>query len=142
MKVQGTLARMSMVGLCGLFGAVAAFATIAPSPQDELPPATRLVTEDVAIRLEPARLPGPKSYVREERFQRGDTLSSLLARLGIADAYAQRLLRAHALTALRPGYAVTAEISAGGEPLALTFLTAQDRLVHVTPTADGFRAGE
>src|SRR5438270_9042200 len=111
MKFQGTLTRIGMVGLCGLFGAVAAFATISPSPQDELPPATRLVTEDVPIRLEQGRLPGPKSYIREERFQRGDTLSSLLARLDIADAEAQRLLRAHTLTNLRPGYAVTAEIS-------------------------------
>src|SRR5262249_51111086 len=79
--------------LCGLlalpvFGVVAAFATVEPYP---VPLLTRAVVEPVALSaLLPAE-DAPVSYFQEERFQRGDTVSALLARLG-ADAEDARVL--------------------------------------------------
>lgn len=142
MKVQGRLGRVAVTAVLGCFGIVAAFATIAPSPQAEWLPPTAIFTEPVPIRLEESRLPAPESYIREERVQRGDTVAGLLSRLGIDNAAAQRLLRARALSGLRPGHSVTAEVSADGEPRAIRFLTTRDTLVQIAPEGDGFRASE
>jgi murein DD-endopeptidase MepM/ murein hydrolase activator NlpD len=140
MKVSGTLGRVAAVGLFGLFGVVAAFATIAPSPDADRPPPSALVTEPVAIDLEQARVAAPASYVREERFQRGETLAAVLGRLGVEPAAVQRLVRARVLASLRPGDALHAVVSSDGEPLSLSFLTTRGTLVHVTRDGEGFRA--
>ena len=142
MKVRGTLGRAALIGLFGLFGVVAAFATISPSPEGDQPPASALVTEPVPIRLEDARLPAPASYVREERFLRGDTLAGVLARLGIESGAVQRLVRARVLGALRPGYSISAVVGASGEVQSLSFLTSRDTLVQITPSGDGFRVAD
>src|SRR3569832_2315455 len=101
MKVRGTLGRAALIGLFGVFGVVAAFATISPSPDADQPPPSALNTEPIAIHVDDARLPPPASYVREERFLRGDSLAGVLARLGIEAATDQRLLRARVLSGVR-----------------------------------------
>src|SRR3989304_7817487 len=71
-----------------LFGVVAAFGTV----QDRPEPA-RTMVEPVAL---PARLENKNVdavFVREDRFQRGDTISALLERLDVDDQQAERLLR-------------------------------------------------
>ena len=71
-------------------GVVAAFA-FAPDTLVPTDPAQRIVRELSLPTLAPvARVAG---YWREERIQRGDTLGSVLARLGIDDAPAQNFLR-------------------------------------------------
>lgn len=142
MKARETLGRVAAIGFFGLFGVVAAFATISPSPEADQPPPSALITEPVAIHLPEARLPSPASYVREERFQRGDTLGSVLARLGIDPGTGERLLRARVLGALRTGYAISAVVGANGELRSLSFLTARDTLVQVTPDGNGFRVSD
>ena len=134
--------RAALIGLFGLFGVVAAFATISPSPGGDQPPTSALVTEPVPIRLADARMPAPASYVREERFLRGDTLAGVLARLGIEPGAVQRLVRARVLNALRPGYSISAVVGAGGEVHSLSFLTSRDTLVKITPSGDGFRVAD
>ncbi len=92
--------------------------------------------------LAPRPSPAPASYLREERFLRGDTLSGFLARLGIAEPHAARLARVRALQQLRPAVQVSAEVSAEGAPLSLKFLVDRDRLVEVVADEDGYRAAE
>ena len=134
--------RIAVVALLGATGAVAAFATIAPSSDAErLLPRTATV-ETLPIPVE-ALLPAPESYIREERFQRGDTLPAFLSRLGIADAHVNPLARVRALQSLRPGYHVTADVGAEGEPLSLSFLAGRDTLVQIAPKgSDGFSVTE
>ena len=142
MKLKGTLWRAAAIALLGLFGVVAAFATISPSPDADLPPPAALIVDQVPIALEQARLAQPESYIREERFQRGDTLAGLLSRLGVDDASSQRLLRARVLNALRPGMSVDAHIGARGDVRAISFLTGRDTLVQIRPDGEGYTTTE
>jgi murein DD-endopeptidase MepM/ murein hydrolase activator NlpD len=135
----GPLGRTAAIAALAVSGAVAAFATIAPSSVGEQAFATTSLVEAVPIP-EQALLPSPASYIREERFQRGDTLPVFLGRLGINDDDVARLARLRALQALRPGYQVTAEVSAEGKPLSMSFLSAGDTLVQITPQGEGFGA--
>jgi murein DD-endopeptidase MepM/ murein hydrolase activator NlpD len=131
--------RIAVVALLGATGAVA---TIAPSSEAELLLPRTATVESLPIPVE-ALLPAPESYIREERFQRGDTLPAFLSRLGIADAHIDPLTRLRALQSLRPGYHVTADVSGEGEPLSVSFLAGRDTLVQIAPKAgDGFSVTE
>ncbi|HEY6966589.1 MAG TPA: hypothetical protein VI229_03895, partial [Burkholderiales bacterium] len=96
-------------------GAVAAVASIVPATDAELLIAKAAVLEPVQIHLDEALLPAPASYVREDRFQRGDTIAGLLARLAVGAPDVQRLLGLRELRQLRPGTAISAEVRAEGE---------------------------
>jgi murein DD-endopeptidase MepM/ murein hydrolase activator NlpD len=128
-----------LLGLA-LCGALAAFATIVESPDTELllPRGTQI--EVLPIDMSAAVLRVPDRYLREERFNRGDTLSALLSRLGVADEEAARLGRLPALRALRPGLTVTAEVGGGGELLQLNFISGRDVLVSLARAGDSWLA--
>jgi murein DD-endopeptidase MepM/ murein hydrolase activator NlpD len=134
-------ARFAVVAVLAVTGVVAAFATMAPSPDMELLLTRTATVETLPIPSE-ALLPAPKSYIREERFQRGDTIPAFLSRLGIAEAHVKRLARLRALQGLRPGYHVTANVSAEGAPLSVSFLTGRDTLVQIAPQGDSFGVTE
>jgi len=141
MGVLGPFARSAAIAVLAVFGAVAAFATIAPSPDVQALLSPTSSVEALPIPAE-ALLPSPASYIREERYQRGDTLSAFLSRLGLAGAEAELLARQRALQALRPGYNVAAEVSAEGRLVALSFLTARDTLVQVSREGEELRSSE
>ena len=124
---------VAIVGLAAT--AVVAFA-IAPSRERASEPPKTPIVETLAIR--PDAVPAPKSYFREELFQRGDTLPVFIERLGIDATHAVRLAKVRALQQLRPGTHVSAEVSADGEPVALSFLSGRDTLVKVTAEANDF----
>ena len=128
MAFTGTLARSFAIAFLALFGVVAAFATIAPGGEETAPPRS-LVVE--ALALDGHEVATVGAYVQEEQFQRGDTLSGFLGRLGVDDDAIQRLVRAPALRALRPGSNVRADITPEGAPTALSFLTGRDTLVKI-----------
>jgi murein DD-endopeptidase MepM/ murein hydrolase activator NlpD len=132
--------RGALVALLGVFGVVAAFATIAPRDDAALPPQTALVVEPLA--LEARQVPEPVQYVREEPFQRGDTLAGFLARLGIDESLIGRLARTSALRSLRTGTYVRADVSADGTPKALSFLSGRDTLVRIVRDGESFRSLE
>lgn len=134
-------ARIAVIAILAATGAVAAFATIAPSPDVELLLSRTSSVETLPIPAE-ALLPAPESYIREDRFQRGDTIPAFLSRLGIAEPQVRLLARLRALQDLRPGYHVTAEVSAEGKPLSLSFLTGRDTLVQIAPLGDSFGVSE
>src|SRR6266436_3917729 len=98
MKIQGALARMVVVLVLAASGMVA-FATIAPGPQMNAPFQSASI-EAMPISADQV-LPAPMSYIREERFQRGETLPGLLARLGVGETEVPRLARLRALQQLR-----------------------------------------
>lgn len=134
--------RIAAVVTLALCGAVVAFATIAPSPDAEVLLGRVAVAEPFPIRTEEALLPAPTSFIREERFQRGDTLAVVLGRLGIAEADAQRLARIPQTRLLRAGSTLTAEVRPDGELVSLGFLGARDALVRIERDGDGLRATE
>jgi len=134
MGIYGRLSRVVVVVLLAA-SAVVAFATIGPSAERSVEPPKRPIIEALPIR--PDAAPAPKSYVREELYQRGDTLAALIERLGIEPPHAARLAKLRVLQQLRPGMHVSAEVSADGEPLALSFLSGRDTLVKVSAEANG-----
>ena len=139
MRLQGTLARAALVCVLAASGVVA-FATIAPtSDLDELQSIASV--EPVPIRAEQV-LPAPSTYVREERFQRGDTVAGFLERLGIVDTEAARLAKVRAFQLLRPGSMVRAEVGADGTPRSLSFLTGRDTLMQIVASGGQYHAGE
>jgi murein DD-endopeptidase MepM/ murein hydrolase activator NlpD len=140
MGVLGPFTRSAVIVVFAVFGAVAAFATIAPSSDTQVLLSTSSI-EALPIPTE-AVLPSPATYIREERFQRGDTLAAFLSRLGVADGEIGPLSRQRALQALRPGYNVAAEVSAEGMLVALSFLTARDTLVQVSREGGELRSSE
>jgi murein DD-endopeptidase MepM/ murein hydrolase activator NlpD len=138
MNNKGILAALAALAASVALGA---FATIAPG--DEAPPPAAIpLVESLPIDAEQAVLASPATYIREEQFHRGDTLAGFLGRLGLEDAAVTRLVRARALRALRPGTSVSAEVSAQGRLLSLSFLAGRDTLVSVAPDGDGYRASE
>src|ERR1043166_6921720 len=141
MGILGPFARSAAVVVLAVFGAVAAFATIAPSPDAHFLLSRTSSIEALPIPAE-ALLPSPASYIREERFQRGDTLAAFLLRLGVSDGEVAPLARQRAFQALRPGYNVAAEVSAEGRLVALSFLTSRDTLVQVSREGEEFRSSE
>ena len=137
MRDMRPLVRATLIAVMALSGAVAAFATIAP--EVPAPPSTGAIVERVPLRTGAAVLPATGSYAREDRFQRGDTLASLLGRIGVSDADARKLLRLPAMRLLRPGQTITSEIGADGALLRLSYLSARDTLTSVERAGDAFR---
>jgi murein DD-endopeptidase MepM/ murein hydrolase activator NlpD len=139
MRLFGTLGRTVAVALLAVSGAVAAFATIVPSTELQTLPESTALVEALPIDTDDALVPSPASYIREEQFQRGDTLAGFLGRLGIAEPHSGRLIKLSALRSLRPGTSVSAVVSADGMPMSISFLNGRDSLIEITP--DG-RAAE
>jgi len=135
-------ARIAAVAALAIFGMVAAFATIPPQSDAELTLARAWAPG--TVELEPAAevFATPERYIREERFQSGETLATLLARLGVAEDDVGKLLRLKELRRLRPGSTVTGEISAAGHVARLYFLAGRDSLGVVTPRDDSFEVRE
>src|SRR5918992_786208 len=128
MSPYGRLGRVAVIVLLAATGVVA-FATIAHSPQSASVPEKTPIVLDLPIR--PDAVPAPKSYFREELFQRGDTLPAFIERLGIEAPHAGKLAKLRAMQQLRPGTYVSAEVSADGEPMALSFLSGRDTLIKI-----------
>ena len=135
MGIFGRLGGIAAIALLAASGVVA-FATIAPAPEGAIEPPKRPIIE--ALEIRPDAVPAPRSYFREELYQRGDTLPAFIERLGIEAPHAGRLAKVRVLQQLRPGTHVSAEVSADGEPVALSFLSGRDTLVRIVAEANGF----
>jgi len=113
-----------------LFGVVAAFGTV----QDTLEPVfASTVVEPLTLPATLEDNDAAKVFFREERFQRGDTISTLLERLEVDDQQAERLLRSREATRpfrlLRPGTTVQARTAEDGSLLSMWFIGGRD---HIT----------
>jgi len=138
-----------MVGVAalGLFGMVAAFGT-APSTQ-EIQGFQQTVVEQLASPPLGLIDNADDAFMREERIQRGDTVASLLARLGVRESGALDFLRDNRGTQaifrqLSPGKNVTARVGNQGELQSLIFPLngAKDTALMVERRGDGFTAAE
>jgi murein DD-endopeptidase MepM/ murein hydrolase activator NlpD len=130
-----------------LFGMVAAFGT-APVGQ-EIHTFQQPVVEQLAAPTLKVADSGNEIFIREERIQRGDTISALLARLGIrendalefmlGDKSAQAIFRQ-----LSPGKNVTAQVSAAGDLQTMIFPLngGRDSAIVVERQVKGFKASE
>jgi murein DD-endopeptidase MepM/ murein hydrolase activator NlpD len=135
------LARIIALISLPLFGAIAAFGT---APETQLLLSRTAVPEPLAIDFNQAVLPPVDSFIREERFQRGDTLASLFSRLGISSDDAQQLVRSHGrfLNTLRAGTTVHAEVGADGSLYSLNYTAGKDTLASIDRQGNGFRTAE
>ena len=139
-----TLGLGSAAIVASLFVGVAAFGTVSDSP---FPPAAQPIEQLLAPKLQMLEEDTTATYVHEERFHRGDTLSVLLDRLGVDDAEVTRLLAdrhvMQPLAALRPGMSLQAKTDPDGNVRELMFLAPRDQLVSIqragNQPADGFR---
>lgn len=124
-----------------LFGVMAAFA-IAPGTQTNT-----LEQETIVEAVEIPELQytdsGAFDFWREERIQRGDSLSSLLRRLGVNDEEAALVREAGrdtaALGRLVAGTTVLARVTSSGRLVLFRYLVGNDRLVSVERVQDRFR---
>jgi murein DD-endopeptidase MepM/ murein hydrolase activator NlpD len=135
------LARICALVALPLFGAIAAFGTV---PETQFLLSRTAVPEPLSIDLNEAVVPALDSFIREERFQRGDTLSSLFARLGINTEDTHKLLRGQAgfLNSLKAGSAVHAEVGADGSLVSLTYSAGKETLASIDRDGPKFKASE
>jgi len=135
-------------GVAGIFvfGMVAAFGT-APSTV-ELQITQQTVVEQLQPPVANKDEKSGEIFVREDRILRGDTVASLMARLGVQDDEAFRFLRTERTTQpifeqLRPGKTVTAAVSESGELQTLTYpLNGQDHALIVERKHGSLQASE
>lgn len=106
-----------------LFGMVAAFGIAPDTSFEDLP------VEQVVLRLELPEIPAASdpdmTFWRQERIERGDTIATLLSRLGVHSHEAASFLRdvrdVRPMHQLISGKTIHAETTAGGELLLLRY---------------------
>lgn len=121
----GSSRKTRIVSATGLFLAACAFGAVgvaprAPDPAD-LP--VKLVTETLAVpelSTQIAKLEQSEQYfIREEKIRAGDTLATLLTRLGVDDDAAANFIKsdntAHGILQLKPGKRVQVQTTEDGE---------------------------
>jgi murein DD-endopeptidase MepM/ murein hydrolase activator NlpD len=113
---------------------VAAFG-LAPDTTLETPPTTTVVRALPRPMFTVADEGGTRIYRHEDRIQRGDTIGSVLARLGVDDPQAQAFLTTHPsarpLYQLRPGRPLRVATDGEGALLELRFVTSTGELLTV-----------
>ncbi|MET0917803.1 MAG: peptidoglycan DD-metalloendopeptidase family protein [Burkholderiales bacterium] len=112
---------VALFGVC----AIAACSLVANTAPEITPvEVIRLDLQRPVVSVVPAE---PTGYWREDRVRRGDTIGSVLARLGVDDPAALEFLRTHPsarpLYQLRPGKPLTVETDDNGRLINLRFLT-------------------
>jgi murein DD-endopeptidase MepM/ murein hydrolase activator NlpD len=133
-----------IVTLCSLpfLGMVAAFGTAPDTDYSFVP--TRTVVESLALAPAEQSADSNEIFWREERFGRGDTISDLLARLGVNDEEARTFLQhikpGRSLQLLRPGTTVQARTTDDGALLALRYITDKGRLIGFDKQGTEFKS--
>ncbi|MEO8303778.1 MAG: peptidoglycan DD-metalloendopeptidase family protein [Betaproteobacteria bacterium] len=121
------------MALCGLSG-VAAFGLAPDTTLDIVP--TQVVRVELPLPAAAIVEDQTAAYWHHDRIRRGDTIGSVLSRLGVDDAVAMEFLRtnpsARALYQLRPGKALNVETDAGGRLLTLHLVTSDGARLAVT----------
>ncbi len=140
--------RWAAAGISGisLLGMVAAFAIAPPGESNRIQLQT--VLEQLATPAASVIQTDNTTFLREERIQRSDTVSSLMGRLGIVDLEAAEFIRqnpdARAVSRqLRPGKIVTAITGENSELQSLYFpLNGKDSILLVERRGNRFVASE
>ena len=142
--VQLRQLRFAALALCVSGGAFATLGAVAP---DTIP--TSVLTQTLALGNPQIVSIGdePRGVFREERIQRGDTLASVLARLGVSDNAAFQYLRsggdARAVANnLRPGRAIRAETDGDGSLINLSYSLSPTESVSVDRDGEQFKTAK
>jgi murein DD-endopeptidase MepM/ murein hydrolase activator NlpD len=127
-----------------LFEVVTAFGTAPDTVTSDIPQQT--IATPVALPAPVGADSGSFDFWREERIQRGDTLASLLDRLGVAAEDIQGAVAASrgqpAVARLLAGRNVLARVTSGGRLLLLRYLVDDQRLLSIERAGDSFRVDE
>ena len=123
---------------------VAAFGTAPDTVFSFIP--TRTVVENLDVARSEQADDANQVFWHEEGFGRGDTISDLLAHLGVNDeetrAFLLRIKAERSLQLLRPGTTVQSRTADDGTLLALRFITEKGRLVSFDKNGTEFKAIE
>ena len=140
-RLPGRGAWIGAAAVACLFGMVAAFGTVDPYP--EQPVAQTTTVEPLTIPAS-AELPDSGDFWSEERFHSGDTLATLLDRLGVEDEDIDALRRYPGMPfrSLRPGSTVQARVSGDGELRSLWFISGRDTLTTIERDGQGFHLSD
>ncbi|HKO88031.1 MAG TPA: peptidoglycan DD-metalloendopeptidase family protein [Burkholderiales bacterium] len=134
--------RTLILGGALLFGGVAAFGTVNDAP----PPAGQTIVEALALSMPVHSDATEEIYWREDRFAKGDTFASFLARLGVNADQSSKLVRQRQLDktfrALTPGTSVQVKTNAAGDLISLEFVSARNTLVGFERKDEGFQGIE
>lgn len=134
------------IGSVALLGMMTAFALVPAGDDSRVPLQT--VLEQLTTPAITLIDSGSTTFLREERIQRSDTVSSLIARLGITDPAALDFIRkspeAQVISRqFRPGKLVVAKAGEHGELIAFYFpLNGKDLTMVVERRENGFVASE
>ncbi|UCH46739.1 MAG: M23 family metallopeptidase [Betaproteobacteria bacterium] len=128
-----------------LFGVVAAFGFAPESNTENVD--IRHVVEDIALRIPTVQVqPSTQHFWREERIRRGDTVATIMLRLGVEDQEAMSyLLQARGVRSLYrliPGRAVRAVTTGDGRLVELSYFNADGKRLLVKRTEGGFSTTE
>ena len=133
--------RLAAVAVISCFGMVAAFGTVPEAPLQPL--TSQTVVEALALPPAAPAAGQAQTYWNEQRFQRGDTYSAFLQRLGVDADEAQRLTRvpemARPLRALRPGSTVQAQTADDGSLLSMRLIATRDTVLGVDRSGEATR---
>src|SRR6266705_2344244 len=126
-----------------LFGVVAAFGTVERGPE---PIPTRIVVDRLVLSATPIGDRGTIIYFQEDRFRSGDTVATLIERLGADEDEAAPLLRssraARPFRLLLPGTTVRAKIDDAGKLRSLWFLSDRVTIHTVYRLSETFGSSE
>lgn len=125
-------------------GGVAAFG-IAPDTEVSRIP-VHIVAESLTLPTMQTTDPATKTYWREERIQRGDTVAGLLSRLDVNSEDTRLFLRdakhTQALQQLKPGKTIQAQTTEEGELLSLRYNYGSDTTLLIEKQDDHFKVGD
>ena len=138
----------SAVAGASMFGMVAAFGTAPDTAQLQVE--QRTIVEQLSAPAVTAVTAPAIPYVREERVLRGDTVASLLSRVGVDDPAATTFLLTNRdaqsiARQLSPGKSITVQLSDKAELLSLVFPLngGKDQTLYIERQPDGsFTASE
>jgi len=136
--VRGQWLAVALFGLSG----VAAFGLVPGSSLETIP--QQVVSVALPLPAVSALEANEAGYWRQDRIQRGDTIGSVLARMGVDDPPALEFLRtnpsARPLYQLRPGKPLTVETDADGRLITLHFVTGDGAQLSITRNGDRISA--
>jgi murein DD-endopeptidase MepM/ murein hydrolase activator NlpD len=138
--------RQLRFGAIALAASGAAFATLGNVEPDSI----RTTPLSLALTLEHPQVASMDEETRgifhEEKVQRGDTLGSLLSRLGVNDPQAFKYLRSGQEAGviarnLRPGRSFRSETGSDGSLVSLSYNLSPTEIVRVERAGEGFKIG-
>ena len=115
-----------------IVGFLATATAVATSSQDAALPVQTVVTETLDLPSAPQATEQAAAITRHERVQRGDTLTAILARLGVADSSFQRYVKSNKdaarLLSLKPGRIVAVTVDDVGRVQRFDVIVEQGKL--------------